>query len=199
MSILGKITHEPLQQYVGLKRINAAPLTENNWLDANGRDTDPEDDTKGYVIQYEDGYVSWSPAHVFEESYKRSGEMSYPMALFMLLTQQQAKSVVIKRPIYTARNEVIVLVSGAALAYGINNFYGDPNNEPNPSTDGFFTFNIQTGKTAPWFPTQEDQLANDWEVGYFNVAGAKNDAGEIDAIVTHPAAISDDWDEDKSL
>ena len=164
MNILEKIVHPPLESYIGLKRVSAAPLTQNKWRVANGLALDlTQDDINGYVIQYPDGYVSWSPAHVFEEAYKRSGEMSYPMALFSLLTDQD-NAVVITRPIYEQRNEVIVLFSGAAIAYGINEFYGNPQAKPNPSTDGFFTFNIHTGKTAQWFPTQEDQLATDWVV-----------------------------------
>ena len=35
----------------------------------------------GYRIQYEDGYISWSPKDVFEEAYRETTGMSFGLAI----------------------------------------------------------------------------------------------------------------------
>lgn len=175
--------------HIGIKKITAAPLTRNKWLTVNNQPVDPTvDDVNGYAIVYSDGYISWCPAEVFEESYKPTDKLTYPMALFSLLTGQDMPTV-ITRPIYQERGEVIILISGGAIAYGINQFYGNPDLEPNLSTDGFFKIDLNTGKTVQWFPTQEDQLATDWVSTYFNVAG-KRIGDTIETLVKHPASFT---------
>jgi hypothetical protein len=45
----------PAQYYVGAKIVHGEPLEKHG--------------CPGYVVRYEDGYVSWSPKEVFEEAY----------------------------------------------------------------------------------------------------------------------------------
>lgn len=159
-----------VKHYIGIKHIKAEPLTQNKWLVENGKPVDPTvDDINGYRVTYPDNYVSWCPATVFEESYKVSGSLSYPMALFALLTMQST-GVAIQRVSREPTEEVIVLISGAAQAYGINKFYGDPNLSSDkiaPAADGFYSFNLRTSLLSQWFPTTDDQLANDWKIVEF--------------------------------
>lgn len=71
-----------MQRYEGTKRLGAQPMTRGEyniyrgWAIPEGED--PSD--AGYLVEYEDGgkandsrhagYISWSPADVFERSYK---------------------------------------------------------------------------------------------------------------------------------
>jgi hypothetical protein len=48
--------------YVGVKRVTAWPQEK--------------DGKAGYAVKYEDGYISWSPADVFERSYFRLNDDS---------------------------------------------------------------------------------------------------------------------------
>lgn len=60
-----------MQKYIGVKQVEAKPMTRGEYNDY--RDwTVPEGENpndEGYVVKYEDGYVSWSPKETFEKSY----------------------------------------------------------------------------------------------------------------------------------
>lgn len=70
-----------MKQYTGTKVVNAEPMTRQEYNDLRGwqvpSDENPLDD--GYLVEYTDGgqantdkydgYVSWSPKAVFENSY----------------------------------------------------------------------------------------------------------------------------------
>ena len=60
------------KDYIGIKHIKAKPAT---WLEAQlalkrpVSEKDPAPDTPGYLVQYKDGYLSWSPKDIFDESH----------------------------------------------------------------------------------------------------------------------------------
>jgi len=64
-----------MKVYIGTKVVKAEPMDILKFTEQTGRDmkvairsdgTAPE----GYKVQYEDGYVSWSPKEVFERCYR---------------------------------------------------------------------------------------------------------------------------------
>ena len=56
--------------YIGTKVIKALPMTEACFfIEKDGAAPDREDQP-GYKVTYPDGYVSWSPKHVFEKAYR---------------------------------------------------------------------------------------------------------------------------------
>lgn len=71
-----------MKRYVGTKTLSARPMTRGEYLAYRGwplpEGEDPAD--AGYLVEYEDGgkandsrhlgYISWSPADVFERTYK---------------------------------------------------------------------------------------------------------------------------------
>ena len=62
-----------MKKYIGTKVIMAEPLTMTEAQKVLGRELKPataEED--GYLVEYKDGYKSWSPKSVFEEAYKPS-------------------------------------------------------------------------------------------------------------------------------
>lgn len=66
-----------MEKYVGRKQVKAEPMTkgeafENNLLHKGAELCEGDADVAGYLVEYEDGYKSWSPAGVFEKSYKRA-------------------------------------------------------------------------------------------------------------------------------
>lgn len=67
-----------MKTYVGTKVLQAEPMTRGDYnvsrgwkLPANEEASEP-----GYRVVYQDGYVSWSPAPQFEESYLDLGDVS---------------------------------------------------------------------------------------------------------------------------
>lgn len=60
-----------MKKYIGTKVIMAEPMTMTEAQKVLGREFKPttvEED--GYLVEYKNGYKSWSPKSVFEESYK---------------------------------------------------------------------------------------------------------------------------------
>ena len=55
--------------YIGAKIIAAYPCTLNEWLSIKGKPSEAED-MNGYLVNYPDGYMSWSPKATFEEAYR---------------------------------------------------------------------------------------------------------------------------------
>ena len=64
-----------MKKYIGTKLVNAEPMTKGeaskkNLLKSGIVITDEDASQEGYVVEYEDGYTSWSPKDVFEKSYR---------------------------------------------------------------------------------------------------------------------------------
>ena len=60
-----------MSMYIGTKVVMAMPMTMTEAQKVLGREIKPatvEED--GYLVEYKDGYKSWSPKSVFEEAYK---------------------------------------------------------------------------------------------------------------------------------
>lgn len=64
-----------MQKYIGVKQVEAKPMTRGEYNDYRGW-TVPEGENpndEGYVVKYEDGYVSWSPIEAFNKAYNACG------------------------------------------------------------------------------------------------------------------------------
>lgn len=68
---------EEMKLYTGTKTVKAMPMTmgeayERKLLKEGVRPSECETDKAGYLVEYEGGYQSWSPAEPFEKAYKLS-------------------------------------------------------------------------------------------------------------------------------
>lgn len=65
-----------MKKYIGTKEIKAEPMNLGEFVKITGRNPYANasdmhaDDEEGYIVEYEDGYRSWSPKDVFEKAYK---------------------------------------------------------------------------------------------------------------------------------
>lgn len=65
-----------MKKYIGTKQVEAEPMTLGEFIKQSGRNPYANsgdlhtDDEPGYIVKYQDGYVSWSPKETFEEAYK---------------------------------------------------------------------------------------------------------------------------------
>lgn len=60
------------KSYIGVKLIKAKPATFGEAqaiLKRPATEKDPVQDTPGYLVQYTDGYISWSPKDIFDKSH----------------------------------------------------------------------------------------------------------------------------------
>lgn len=64
-----------MQKYIGVKQVEAKHMTRGEYNDYRGwtvpADKNPNDE--GYLVKYEDGYVSWSPIEAFNKAYNLVG------------------------------------------------------------------------------------------------------------------------------
>ena len=65
-----------MKKYIGTKQVSAEPMNLGEFIEQTGRNpyvNDPDmhgNNEEGYIVEYEDGYKSWSPKAVFEKAYK---------------------------------------------------------------------------------------------------------------------------------
>lgn len=62
-----------MKQYIGTKQVKAEPMTRTEAEKLLGKEIKPakaEYGEEGYLIEYKDGYQSWSPKEVFDKAYK---------------------------------------------------------------------------------------------------------------------------------
>lgn len=69
--------NKEMKQYTGTKTVKAMPMTmgeayERKLLKEGVRPSECETDKAGYLVEYEGGYQSWSPAETFDKAYKLS-------------------------------------------------------------------------------------------------------------------------------
>ena len=69
--------NKEMKQYTRTKTVKAMPMTmgeayERKLLKEGVRPSECETDKAGYLVEYEDGYQSWSPAEPFDKAYKLS-------------------------------------------------------------------------------------------------------------------------------
>jgi hypothetical protein len=82
-----------MKQYIGVKMIQAKPMNRKEYNDYRGWEL-PSDENgadDGYLVEYLDGgqsnhpnhkgYISWSPADVFEKAYKEITGLTFGLAI----------------------------------------------------------------------------------------------------------------------
>lgn len=168
-----------MKEYYGYKQIKAKPMNRQEYNDYRGW-TLPDDengDDAGYLVEYTDspnsnhenhaGYISWSPADVFERAYRKNGEMKSGMA-FDAAKQQGHK---IQREGWNGRGMWVIYNPGskgktAPMTPGsVYNNHGLESVEILPHFD-MYTVNA-SGRRAMlpgWVASQTDLDAEDWRI-----------------------------------
>lgn len=157
-----------MKSYIGVKLVNAKPMTRGAYNAFRGwnvpANENPDDD--GYLVEYRDGgkgntdqyvgYVSWSPADVFDRSYHNTMGLNFGLALEMLKMGE-----FVSRTGWNGKGLKLGLVGkGGAyqltfeevntLPYIVIVYPNDSKNTP--------------GARVPWLASQTDILAEDWAI-----------------------------------
>lgn len=163
--------------HIGTKLINAQPMTRAayNTLRGWALPADENGDDDGYLVEYMDGgkanhpgyegYISWSPADVFERSYRPYKGMDFGNALNSLKLGLK-----VARAGWNGKGMWLVLVPGtpnAELREGTpyRTALGQEFCEILPHID-MWTTNAE-GRRAMlpgWLASQTDMLADDWQI-----------------------------------
>jgi hypothetical protein len=140
-----------MEKYLGVKVINAESATKYDYeMNIKGVDC-KEDNQEGYIVIYEDGYVSWSPKDVFEKAYRRIDNLTFGLAIEAL-----KKGMKIKRKGWNGKGiflELQVPDEHSKMTHPY--IYID--------STGLQTDNQHAPKNrVPWLASQTDMLAEDW-------------------------------------
>jgi hypothetical protein len=58
------------KSFIGAKIIKARPMTHFDFLAMKGQEKPDHENQNGYLVEYQDNYISWSPKYVFENAYR---------------------------------------------------------------------------------------------------------------------------------
>lgn len=150
-----------MKQYIGTKIIKAMPgtMAESQAL-KSGMPIEQAKrmfrnsgtvDQDGYIVEYPDGYISWSPTKAFEEAYRECDNMTFGLALEAL-----KKGCKVARKGWNGKGIYIEMQrpdehSKMTLPY----IY--------IVTNGLVTENPDAPKgVVPWLASQTDMLSEDW-------------------------------------
>ena len=163
--------------HIGTKLIYAHPMNRAAYNALRGLELPPDEngDDAGYLVEYIDGgkanhpdyegYISWSPADVFERAYRPYKGMDFGNALAAL-----KMGLKVARAGWNGKGMWLILVAGtpnAALREGTpyREALGQESCEILPHID-MWTTNAE-GRRAMlpgWLASQTDMLAEDWQI-----------------------------------
>lgn len=158
-----------LKTYIGTKSLKARAMTLGEYNAYRGwtQPADENPEAPGYLVEYLDGgapnhashrgYISWSPAEVFERTYRLKDAMTFGEAVECL---KQGKRIWRR----SWPNQFVYLVppasypvqTGAAKAH-----FGEGALVP---YQAYLAEKTRMGTVATWQPRAEDVLAEDWGI-----------------------------------
>jgi hypothetical protein len=142
-----------MNSYIGTKIIEAEPCTVKEFNERVRSLYYSGECQDGYLVRYEDGYLSWSPKDVFENAYRKMNGMTFGYAL-----EAVRKGIRVARRGWNGRGIFIEL-----------QIPDEHSKMTSPyifiDTTGLQTNNSDAPKSrVPWLASQTDMLAEDWVV-----------------------------------
>jgi hypothetical protein len=170
-----------MERFIGVKEIKAKPMTLGEYNKYRGWEIPADEDpTKaGYLVEYLDGgqpnhpehsgYISWSPADVFDRAYKPVSGMTFGLAI-----EAMKKGHKVCRAGWNGKDMWIAHMSGMELPpYSTQGTYRKVNDrtarligEDTPLTTlPYIAMWTADKKWLPgWLASQTDMLAEDWMI-----------------------------------
>lgn len=142
-----------MKKYIGTKIIEATEMTRGEYNRYRGwkipENENPAD--AGYLVKYQDGYESWSPKNVFDESYHECSNMTFGLAL-----EAMKKGEYVARKGWNGKNMYLFLAHGEDIqkCVGI----------PDQCVDVICMKTAQDTVVFGWIASQTDMLSEDWQI-----------------------------------
>lgn len=156
--------HTDMKQFLGTKLILARPMTRGEYNDYRGwEDLAGEDqNVPGYLVEYTDGgkanhadhkgYISWSPADVFERSYRATDGLNFGLALEALKAGKR-----VARAGWNGKGMWLHLVQSHHWTF-------TDGKQDNFALLPFIAMKTAQEQTVPWLASQTDMLSDDWAI-----------------------------------
>lgn len=148
-----------MKKYIGTKVIMAEPMTMTEAQKVLGRELKPttvEED--GYLVEYKDGYKSWSPKSVFDNAYHEVGSVNFGGAIALLKAGHA-----VKRKSWSG-SKFLYYIPSASYPAMTDVAKSIMNEERKVSYKEYIAIRCKDGDVGFYTPTQWDVLANDWEL-----------------------------------
>ncbi len=155
-----------MEKYLGVKIILAVPMMLNDaeeFLERKIQDKNED----GYLVEYEDGYKSWSPKGVFEKAYRKTNGLTFGLAI-----EAMKKGEKVARKGWNGKNMWITIsdnLQGAPLE--ADKFWNPHARQAAIDNGGSMkvlpTIIMKTSSNEilmGWLASQTDILADDWEI-----------------------------------
>jgi hypothetical protein len=162
-----------MNQYIGVKLINAKPMTRAEYNAFRGWQlpADENGDDAGFLVEYLDGgkgntdlyagYVSWSPEAVFHNAYGPTSGMTFGLAI-----EAMKKGFKVGRAGWNGKGMFVYYVPAAsypAARNAMQTMVGIFENDMVPYRD-YLAMKTVDNQVVPWLASQTDMLANDWSI-----------------------------------
>ena len=136
-----------MKLYIGTKIIAAEPQEK--------------DGKEGYKVEYEDGYISWSPKDVFETAYEAiaDGCMNFGHAIKLLKMGYK-----LARKGWNGKGMFLYYVPAnryTALTDAAKEIAGE---DGKVEYGAYIAMKTAQGNVVPWLASQTDVLSDDWNV-----------------------------------
>lgn len=159
-----------MKKYIGTKIVMAEPMTLTEAQKVLGRELKPAIyEEEGYLVEYEDGYKSWSPKGVFEGAYHEVGSVNFGGAIALLKA-----GLALRRKGWNGKGLFIVkqvpahitgdiIPNMQSLPQPAKNILMSRENPHIDYTNQMLIINPD-GRADSWVPSVSDVFAEDWEV-----------------------------------
>ena len=149
-----------MQNFIGTKIISAKPMTLldakellNRDIGYYGLETDD-----GYLVEYPDGYQSWSPGYAFEPAYRLCTGMSFGLAVEALKLGKK-----VCRAGWNGNGMWLVYVDGDVYEVARDVLISiEAPDRKNSNFLPWIGMKTADNKFVPWVASQTDVLADDW-------------------------------------
>ena len=147
-----------MKLYIGTKIVKAMPMTMTKAQKVLGREIKPATvEEKGYLVEYKDGYKSWSPKSVFEEAYHEADSVDFCSAVALLKA-----GLAVRRKSWSG-GKFLYYVPSASHPTMTDVAKSIMNEERKMSYKEYIAIRCKDGNVGFYTPTQCDVFAKDWE------------------------------------
>jgi hypothetical protein len=153
-----------LQRYIGTKIIQARPMKLGAYNEHRGWTIPADEDRErdGFLVVYEDGYMSWSPAEAFR-AYRPCGAMNFGLAIEAMKTGKK-----LARAGWNGKDMYVVYQPGYPEGIPINRNTAIATGVPEGNVCYFRPYlmmkTVNLHEFVPWLASQTDMLADDWMI-----------------------------------
>lgn len=159
-----------MSMYIGTKVVMAMPMTMTEAQKVLGREIKPatvEED--GYLVEYKDGYASWSPKSVFDDAYRKFVGMDFGKVIEALKS-----GLAVRRKGWNGKGMFVVKQIPSHIEGGIiptmqslpqsaKDILLSRENAHIDYTNQMLIINPD-GRADSWVPSSSDVFAEDWEL-----------------------------------